>query len=184
MLISALSPSLLPLLLLLTTSLACGPLVKWITAQMQYSEILDRVQPLRDEVAALEGALAELNSKQAGLNKTIDDLEKAIGRYKDEYAVLIGEATQIKTELSRVKEKVERSIALLQRLSGESGRWHSQVRIIINSPILYYTILYYTILYYTILYYTILYYTILYYTILYLLLLSLSNSSSSSSSSS
>src|SRR5690606_35492422 len=45
-------------------SKACGPLVKWVSAQMQYSSILDRVKPLRDEVEELEKAAAELHKKQ------------------------------------------------------------------------------------------------------------------------
>ena len=28
-------------------SLACGPLVKWATAQLQYADMLNKVEPLR-----------------------------------------------------------------------------------------------------------------------------------------
>jgi dynein heavy chain 1 len=35
-------------------SKACGPLVQWVEAQVNYSEILDRVGPLREEVDQLE----------------------------------------------------------------------------------------------------------------------------------
>eukprot|EP01114_Cavostelium_apophysatum_P023031 TRINITY_DN854_c0_g1_i2.p1 TRINITY_DN854_c0_g1~~TRINITY_DN854_c0_g1_i2.p1 ORF type:complete len:4577 (-),score=1545.65 TRINITY_DN854_c0_g1_i2:38-13768(-) len=107
-------------------SKACGPLVKWIKAQMLYSGILDRVQPLREEVAQLEVALQELSDQQAELQRTIEELVAAIARYKDEYAVLISEAQQIKVELTRVQEKVDRSISLLSRLSSESERWEIQ----------------------------------------------------------
>lgn len=62
-------------------SKACGPLVKWIIAQMQYSEILHRAKPLRDEVDELEQQAAKLISQQSGLQKTIEDLEQAIAKY-------------------------------------------------------------------------------------------------------
>jgi len=107
-------------------SKACGPLVKWVTAQMMYSEILDRVQPLRQEIDKLEDDANILATQQSELQGTIQDLEKAIGGYKDEYAILIRDAEMIKSELQRVKEKVERSISLLQKLSSESGRWETQ----------------------------------------------------------
>ncbi|RZK30033.1 MAG: hypothetical protein EOO63_07745, partial [Hymenobacter sp.] len=42
-------------------SRACGPLVQWVIAQVRFSEILDKVEPLRQEVASLE--------KQAGTTK-------------------------------------------------------------------------------------------------------------------
>jgi len=45
-------------------SKACGPLVSWIIAQLTYSEILGRVQPLRQEVEDLEVA-AEALTKQS-----------------------------------------------------------------------------------------------------------------------
>ncbi len=35
-------------------SKACGPLAKWVIAQVRFSEILDKVGPLRDEVQSLE----------------------------------------------------------------------------------------------------------------------------------
>jgi dynein heavy chain 1 len=37
-------------------SRACGPLVEWVIAQVGYSDILDRVAPLRKQVAELEAA--------------------------------------------------------------------------------------------------------------------------------
>ena len=35
-------------------SKACGPLVKWASAQLQYADMLKRVEPLRNELKALE----------------------------------------------------------------------------------------------------------------------------------
>jgi dynein heavy chain 1 len=37
-------------------SLACGPLVKWSIAQISYSDVLRKVEPLRDELRNLESA--------------------------------------------------------------------------------------------------------------------------------
>lgn len=110
------------------SSKACGPLFKWLEAQMQYSSILDRVKPLHNEIEQLESTANKLQDQQTQLVQTIEELEKSITRYKDEYALLISEAQTIKTDLSRVKEKVERSMALLQRLSSESDRWEEQTK--------------------------------------------------------
>jgi len=97
-----------------------------MAAQVDYAEILDMIQPLRDEVAGLEAAADELKKKQSELEQTIADLEKSINQYKDEYAVLISETQDIKNEMGRVKAKVERSIALLQNLNSERGRWERE----------------------------------------------------------
>lgn len=107
-------------------SKACGPLCKWVSAQIFYSDILDRVKPLREQVESLEAAAGELSKTQDDLKNTIDQVERSIATYKDEYASLISETQRIKTEMTAVKTKVERSIALLDNLSSERERWESQ----------------------------------------------------------
>ena len=49
---------------------------------MQYSEILDRAKPLRDEVEELEQKAVELTNQQTKIQKTIEELEVAIGGYR------------------------------------------------------------------------------------------------------
>lgn len=56
----------------------------------------------------------------------IGELEASIVRYKSEYAALISEAQQIKTDMCRVEAKVTRSRALLASLEHEQHRWASE----------------------------------------------------------
>ena len=109
-------------------SKACGPLVKWVLAQVRFSEILDKVEPLRNEVQSLE-TQAETTKKQAAQIITIvAELEAKIAKYKEEYALLISETQAIKSEMERVQSKVDRSMKLLESLSSEKGRWESGSR--------------------------------------------------------
>jgi dynein heavy chain 1 len=104
-------------------SKACGPLVQWVSAQVTYSDILDRVGPLRAEVGNLQ---EELEKTEEGANQTemmIQNLEGSINRYKAEYATLISETQAIKSEMSTVQFKVDRSVRLLESLSSERTRW-------------------------------------------------------------
>ncbi|GAA5979126.1 hypothetical protein JCM10908_002813 [Rhodotorula pacifica] len=104
-------------------SKACGPLVKWVFAQVNYSNILDKVGPLRNEVNILEDQ-AETTMHQAdALASMIAELEARIASYKDEYAALISETQAIKTEMDRVEIRVERSVKLLGSLASEKDRW-------------------------------------------------------------
>jgi dynein heavy chain 1, cytosolic len=107
-------------------SKACGPLVQWVAAQVNYSAILDRVGPLRDEVKALESQAHETRMKAETITEMIDELEKSIARYKEEYAALISQTQSIKTEMTRVQSKVDRSMKLLDSLSSERGRWDAE----------------------------------------------------------
>ncbi|KAH6718072.1 cytoplasmic dynein-like protein 1 heavy chain 1 [Leptodontidium sp. MPI-SDFR-AT-0119] len=104
-------------------SKACGPLVQWVQAQVNYSEILDRVGPLREEVGMLEEQALQTKAEAQAVENTINTLEQSIATYKTEYAALISETQAIKTEMSRVQFKVDRSVRLLDSLSSERVRW-------------------------------------------------------------
>ncbi|KAI0387780.1 cytoplasmic dynein heavy chain, partial [Hypomontagnella monticulosa] len=104
-------------------SKACGPLVQWVEAQVNYSEILDRVGPLREEVDQLEEQALQTKAEAKAVENNIASLEQSIATYKTEYAALISETQAIKAEMSRVEFKVNRSVRLLDSLSSERTRW-------------------------------------------------------------
>ena len=104
-------------------SKACGPLVQWVEAQVNYSAILDRIGPLREEADQLEEQALQTKAEAQAIEKTIVNLERSIATYKSEYAALISETQAIKTEMARVENKVNRSVKLLDSLSSERLRW-------------------------------------------------------------
>lgn len=109
-------------------SKACGPLAKWVIAQVHFSEILDRVGPLREEVDSLETQAQETKEQAGTIVDMIAELEASIARYKDEYAALISETQSIKSEMERVQTRVDRSIQLLESLGSEKERWDAGSR--------------------------------------------------------
>lgn len=106
-------------------SKACGPLCKWVIAQVYYSDILDRVGPLRNEVESLQVQASDTEAKASSMITMIAELEHRIASYKDEYALLISETQAIKTEMERVQMRVDRSITLLDSLGSERIRWEA-----------------------------------------------------------
>lgn len=96
-------------------SLACGPMVKWAVAQLNYADMLKRVEPLRNELQKLEDDAKDNQQKANEVEQMIRDLEASIARYKEEYAVLISEAQAIKADLAAVEAKV--SLASTPRFS-------------------------------------------------------------------
>ncbi|KAF2396617.1 cytoplasmic dynein-like protein 1 heavy chain 1 [Trichodelitschia bisporula] len=104
-------------------SKACGPLVQWVEAQVNYADILERVGPLREEVGQLENAALQTKEQARVIEDKIKALEKSIEEYKAEYALLISETQTIKQEMDRVQSKVDRSVRLLESLSSERIRW-------------------------------------------------------------
>lgn len=106
-------------------SMACGPMVKWAIAQIEYADMLKRVEPLRMELASLEKQ-AETNVQHGQeVKMLVAELEQSIAAYKEEYALLISQAQTIKADLENVQAKVDRSIALLKSLVIERERWEA-----------------------------------------------------------
>ena len=103
-------------------SRACGPLLQWILSQLDYSEIIVRVQPLRDEMEALEVKRNELKEKHDAVEAEVVELVNSIAQYKAEYAELIAEVERIKNEITSVRSKCERSTTLLASLGEERDR--------------------------------------------------------------
>ena len=97
-------------------SKACGPLYIWAQSQINYSAILRKVKPLRDEVESLSAQQAEAVSQ-------VNELETAIGQYKAEYASAIRDTETIRSEMTVVTRKVARAENLLTSLNEEKGRW-------------------------------------------------------------
>ncbi|CAH0480997.1 unnamed protein product [Peronospora belbahrii] len=106
-------------------SKACGPLYKWIVSQISYTNILHKIQPLRDEVQTLIDTSSDLRARYEQAKTTIDALEIRIENLKHEYAALINEAQLITNDMASVSKKVERSVALLKSLLQESERWEA-----------------------------------------------------------
>ena len=104
-------------------SKACGPLVQWVHAQVNFSSILDRVGPLREEADQLEEQALQTKAEANAIENAIKELERNITTYKEEYAALISETQSIKSEMERVEFKVNRSVKLLDSLSSERSRW-------------------------------------------------------------
>jgi dynein heavy chain 1 len=104
-------------------SKAAGPLAEWLTSQLKYADILQKVDPLRQEVAALKLEETKLTQQKGDLDTLIDTLNKNIENYKSEFTVLISKKESIKGEMEKVESKVIRSQNLLDNLSTEKVRW-------------------------------------------------------------
>ncbi|KAK6461715.1 hypothetical protein DFJ63DRAFT_288581 [Scheffersomyces coipomensis] len=108
-------------------SKACGPLLQWVIAQLVYSEILEKVGPLRNEVRELESRTKQTRIQLIAIDQMIQELEDGIEKYKEDYSSLIRESENIKLEMKTVEKKIERSLKLIKNLTGERERWKSSI---------------------------------------------------------
>jgi len=104
-------------------SKAAGPLAKWITSIIDFAEILISLSPLRNEVAELQKQETTLLEENDKVQSLIKELEKNIAQLQADYEVLIAETQNIKTEMLKISEKVNRSQQLIKNLGSERKRW-------------------------------------------------------------
>ncbi len=76
------------------------------TLQLGYAEMLNKVDPLRQELRTLEESAETTRIKGEEIEKIVVDLERSINKYKEEYAMLISDANAIKNDLATVEAKV------------------------------------------------------------------------------
>lgn len=102
---------------------AAGAMAEWVTSQLRYSELLEKVEPWTNQIRDLESEAKGNRTTLDELNTEIGTLETNIGQYKVDYAELIAKVEQIKSEMIKVEAKTTRSEKLLVNLSSEKYRW-------------------------------------------------------------
>lgn len=110
-------------------SKACGPLLQWVIAQLRYYSILEKVMPLKEEVAYLQGAAKKSKAQLIAIADMIRELEEKIVEYKTSYSDIIREAERLKVEMETIQRKVSRSEELIQNLTSERRRWELNIKV-------------------------------------------------------
>lgn len=109
-------------------SKACGPLYQWVYAQMKYSEVLEKIEPLRDEAKRLEEDALLAKARLLAAEEMISELEQSIKYLKDSYSVMIRDIEVIKSKMEEVQTKLRRAKGLVHDLSSEKIRWEKNIQ--------------------------------------------------------
>lgn len=72
-------------------SKAAGPLAQWVQSLVEYAEIFEKIQPLRNEVAELQAQYDAMQGEMIELESLVQQLEHNIEQYKVDYSLLIGD---------------------------------------------------------------------------------------------
>nr|CAA79923.1 heavy chain of cytoplasmic dynein [Saccharomyces cerevisiae] len=104
-------------------SKACGPLYQWVNAQINFSKVLENVDPLRQEMKRIEFESLKTKANLLAAEEMTQDLEASIEVSKRKYSLLIRDVEAIKTEMSNVQANLDRSISLVKSLTFEKERW-------------------------------------------------------------
>ncbi|WKX91874.1 hypothetical protein Q1695_010144 [Nippostrongylus brasiliensis] len=109
-------------------SVAAAPLAAWVTANLQYSEILEKISPLEQEKNQLVSNLTKAEKQIDKLSKGLLTVDEKVAALKERFEGLMKEATQIKIDLEKEQNNIKVAGTLVDRLAGEFSRWQLQMK--------------------------------------------------------
>lgn len=108
---------------------ACAlPLAEWVKANIKYSRVLERIEPLEKEQEKLQHSLEKAQSKANKLATKLQAVDAKVQELRSRFEKETKEAQSLKTELAKAEETIAAAESLVAQLSDEHGRWNTQVK--------------------------------------------------------
>ncbi|XP_075274100.1 cytoplasmic dynein 2 heavy chain 1 isoform X3 [Opisthocomus hoazin] len=108
-------------------SAAAAPLASWVNANVQYSYVLERIQPLEKEKAGLEANLKKTEDRKQKLENLLNSVGKKVSELKDKFQSRTTEVAKLEAELSKAQKTLNAAEVLISQLDREHKRWSTQV---------------------------------------------------------
>ncbi|OWK62944.1 Cytoplasmic dynein 2 heavy chain 1 [Lonchura striata] len=88
-------------------SAAAAPLAAWVNANIQYSHVLERIQPLEKEKAGLEANLKKTEDRKRKLEDLLNSVGQKVSELKDKFQNRTTEAAKLEAELSKAQKTLK-----------------------------------------------------------------------------
>ncbi|XP_069679211.1 cytoplasmic dynein 2 heavy chain 1 isoform X2 [Periplaneta americana] len=108
-------------------SVAAAPLASWVTANVRYSYVLEKIRPLEREQSKLQQNLRLAEQQIGKLSTGLTDVDKAVSELKDQLNTYTKEAAEIEIHLNKAQETINAAEGLVGKLNDEYERWKSQL---------------------------------------------------------
>ncbi|XP_071990308.1 cytoplasmic dynein 2 heavy chain 1 isoform X1 [Engystomops pustulosus] len=108
-------------------SAAAAPLAAWVKANVQYSHVLEKIEPLEKEQAALQSNFRRIEERKHKLEEQLNTVGQRVTELKEKFQMRTTEAAKLEAELSKAQEIIQSAELLISQLDGEHTRWNAQV---------------------------------------------------------
>ncbi|KAK3929891.1 Cytoplasmic dynein 2 heavy chain 1 [Frankliniella fusca] len=108
-------------------SVAAAPLAAWVTANVKYSRVLEKIRPLEQEQTKLLKNLQQAESQIGRLRSGLTDVDQAVAELKGQLNSYTQEAAQIQIHLSKARETIDSAEGLVLKLDEEYKRWKTML---------------------------------------------------------
>lgn len=109
-------------------SVAAAPLAAWVKANIRYSVVLEKIQPLESELSQAEDSLAKCNHRLQRCEEEILSIDDRVTALKSKFGEHTREAEKLRARLMMAEGTLAKAQNLLAKLSDEHARWQDQVR--------------------------------------------------------
>jgi len=113
-------------------SVAAEPLAAWVSANIKFSVVLEKIQPLETEQNELSANLDKSEAKIQKIGKILVQMDKKVKDMRNEFELLTTDAAKLKIEVEKQEETIAAAENLVGKLEGEYKRWSSQVQDLTN----------------------------------------------------
>ncbi|XP_032878557.1 cytoplasmic dynein 2 heavy chain 1 isoform X2 [Amblyraja radiata] len=108
-------------------SAAAAPLAAWVRANVKYSYVLEKIQPLEKEQATLIENLKKIEERKQNLESKLHSVGRKVAELKEKFQIRTTEAAKLEAEVNKAQETIEAAEKLIGQLDGEHKRWITQV---------------------------------------------------------
>ncbi|KAM9359311.1 cytoplasmic dynein 2 heavy chain 1 isoform 6-T6 [Symphorus nematophorus] len=113
-------------------SAAAAPLAAWVKANVQYSHVLERIEPLEREQAGLLENLRKTESRKNKLEDQLNSVGAKVNELKEKFQCHTTEAAKLEAEVTKAQDTITAAQQLISQLDGEHTRWNAQMSEIKN----------------------------------------------------
>ncbi|PSN45379.1 Cytoplasmic dynein 2 heavy chain 1 [Blattella germanica] len=108
-------------------SVAAAPLAAWVTANVKYSYVLEKIRPLEREQSKLHQNLKLAEEQIGKLSVGLTDVDKTVTELKNQLNTYTKEAAELEIHLNKAQETINAAEGLVGKLNDEYERWKSQL---------------------------------------------------------
>ena len=108
-------------------SVAAAPLALWVKANVRYSLVLDKIEPLERDLEEANRTLQRSQDRLQECQGELDEIDNKVKEMKNVFKAKTREAETLRQGLERTQETLTKAETLLGKLSGEQERWERQV---------------------------------------------------------
>ncbi|XP_025088458.1 cytoplasmic dynein 2 heavy chain 1-like isoform X3 [Pomacea canaliculata] len=103
------------------------PLAEWVTANIKYSYVIEKIEPLEKEQNELRKNLEHAESRMARLSQALGEVDRKVSMLRSRFENLTKEAAELKIKLDKENETIHAAETLVSKLDGEHHRWNMQM---------------------------------------------------------